>query len=134
MLVLETLGWVAIVLSGYFIVQPLMKSPEHFQSEEGYILYFFYTPWCGWSKKAWPHWNELKRLNENRKVSYGGHTISLVEVDADKDKELANAYHVKGYPSFRLRTPDQVFEYSGAPSVEKFREFFKRTLGYELVE
>lgn len=136
MVVFEILGWLALVIAFYFILRPFLIFPEHFESDvPGEVtFYFFYTTWCGWSKKAWPQWNELKRLFENRKVTYGGKQVKLVAIDAEIQADMANKFHVKGYPSFRLQGPDQVFEYSGAPSVEKFREFLTRTLGYEIVE
>lgn len=134
MIVFEVLGWLAILIAFYFIIRPFVSSFEHYDNDETVKFYFFYTTWCGWSKKAWPHWNELKRLFETRTVTYGGKPIQLVEVDAEKQRDLAKQFRVKGYPSFRLQTPDKVFEYEGAPSVEKFREFLRRTVGYELVE
>lgn len=131
----DILGGIAIVSSFYFILRPFLVFPEHFESEpSSNTLYFFHTTWCGWSKKAWPHWKELKRLMDNRNVTYGGKKVSLVAIDADEHKDIAKQYHVEGYPSFRLKTPEQIFEYSGPPSVDKFRDFLKKTLGYELVE
>ena len=139
----EALGVLALLLAFFFIMRPFLGFPEHFESEDGGIVdakgsgitfYFFQTSWCGWSKKAWPHWKELKRLMNNRKVTYGGKTVNLVEVDGDKSKDMVKRYHVEGFPSFRLQTPDQIFEYSGAPSVEKFRKFLSDTLGQELLE
>lgn len=139
----EVLGILALLLAFFFIMRPFLGFPEHFENEDGGIVdakgsgitfYFFQTSWCGWSKKAWPHWKELKRLMDNRKVTYGGKTVNLVEVDGDKSKDMTKRYHVEGFPSFRLQTPDQIFEYSGAPSVEKFRKFLSDTLGQELLE
>ena len=133
MLVFEILGWIAILIAFYFILLPFLVYPEHFEGDS-VTLYFFYTTWCGWSKKAWPHWNELKRFFETRNVSYGGKQVKLVGIDAEKHQDMTKKFHVEGYPSFRLQTPQQIFEYSGAPSVDKFREFLKRTLGYEVIE
>jgi thiol-disulfide isomerase/thioredoxin len=141
-MIFEALGVLAILLATYFILSPLLGFPEHFENEDGGIVdangsgitfYFFQTSWCGWSKKAWPHWKELKRLMDTRKVTYGGKAVNLVEVDGDESKDMLKRYHVEGFPSFRLQTPDQIFEYSGAPSVEKFRKFLTDVLGQELL-
>ena len=140
----EVLGVLALLLAFFFIMRPFLGFPEHFDniqdasgssedSSSANKFYFFQTSWCGWSKKAWPHWNELKRLMDTRKVTYGGKSVQLVVVDGDKEKEMSNKYHVEGFPSFRLKTPEQMFEYSGAPSVEKFRKFLSDTLGQELL-
>ena len=144
-MIFEALGILAMLLAFFFIMRPFLGFPEHFDniqdasgSTEGKSspnkFYFFQTSWCGWSKKAWPHWNELKRLMDNRKVTYGGQTVELVPIDGDKEKEMSKKFHVEGFPSFRLKTPEQVFEYSGPPSVEKFRKFLSDTLGQELLE
>lgn len=133
MIVFEILGWIAIAIAFYFILRPFLIFPETFDSEDN-TLYFFYTTWCGWSKKAWPHWNELKRFFETRNVTYGGKHVKLVAIDAEQHSEMAKKFNVQGYPSFRLETRDQGFEYSGSPSVDKFRDFLKKTLGYEIIE
>ena len=143
-MIFEALGVLAILLAFFFIMRPFLGFPEHFESENenpgivdakgsGVTFYFFQTSWCGWSKKAWPHWKELKRLMSSRKVTYGDKTINLVEVDGDKSKDILKRYHVEGFPSFRLQTPEQVFEYAGPPSLEKFRKFFTDVLGQEVL-
>jgi thiol-disulfide isomerase/thioredoxin len=136
MVVFEILGWITLLIAFYFILRPFMVFPENFEGDgtDEVTFYFFYTTWCGWSKKARPQWNELKRMFENRKVTYGGKRVKLVEIDAETNADMTNRFHVKGYPSFRLQAPDQVFEYNGPPSVDKFRDFLTRTLGYEIVE
>ena len=133
-MILESLGVVALLLATWFIIQPFLKKPEHFDDGKDATFYFFYTTWCGYSKKAWPHWNEFKRLMETRKVSYGGKNVKLVAVDAEEHEKMAKQFDVKGYPSFRLQSQGRTYEFEGAPSVDKFRDFLKKTLGYELIE
>jgi len=133
MLVFSVLGFVAILVATYFILRPFIREAPS-TDDEGVIFYFFYTTWCGWSKKAWPHWNELKRFFETRNVTYGGNKVKLVAIDAEQHRDMTKKFHVEGYPSFRLKTNEQIFEYGQKPSVEKFREFLTRTLGYEVIE
>jgi len=132
---LESLGVVAILVAIYFILKPFVRVSEHFdEPKHDTTFYFFYTTWCGWSKKAWPHWKEFERLMKTRKVTYGGKEVKLVSVDAEKHEKMAKDFDVKGYPSFRLQSSGRTYEFEGAPSVDHFREFLKRTLGYELIE
>lgn len=135
-MILESLGVISILLALWFVIQPFLKKPEHFDQKDdtSVTFYFFYTTWCGWSKKAWPHWNEFKRLVETRKVTYGGKELKLVSVDAEEHEKMAKDFGVKGYPSFRLQSSGHTYEYKGAPSVDNFREFLKKTLGYEMIE
>lgn len=132
---LEGLGVLALLLATGFILQPFLKKPEHFEGEDPHAtFYFFYTTWCGWSKKAWPHWKEFERLMKTRKVTYGGKELKLVSVDAEEHSKMAKDFDVKGYPSFRLQSGGHTYEFEGAPSVDHFREFLKRTLGHEIIE
>jgi thiol-disulfide isomerase/thioredoxin len=133
MLVFSVLGWAAILIATYFILRPFTIGTPTID-EEDVTFYFFYTTWCGWSKKAWPHWNEFKRFMETRNVTYGGNPIKLVAIDAEQHPDMVKRFHVQGYPAFRLKTSEKIFEYGQKPSVEMFRAFLTRTLGYELVE
>ena len=139
----EILGGIAIFLAFIYVLRPFLPFKEKFEDggndpdiNNGEIskFYFFYTTWCGWSKKAWPHWEEFKRMVETRKVTYGGKGIKLIAVDADEHKDLAKKFNIEGYPSFRLQTGDTTIDFKGAPSVDKFREFLKDKLGYEMIE
>jgi thioredoxin-like negative regulator of GroEL len=134
MIVLEILGWLSILISFYFILRPFLVFPEHYENTGDTTFYFFYTTWCGWSKKAWPHWKEFERLMKTRKVTYGGKEVKLVSVDAEEHSKMAKDFGVQGYPSFRLQSGGKTYEFEGAPTVENFRDFLKRTLGYELIE
>ena len=139
----EILGGIALFLAFIYVLRPFVTKNENFEdggndpdisNSDVAKFYFFYTTWCGWSKKAWPHWEEFKRMVETRKVTYGNKGIKLIAVDADQHKDLAKQFNVEGYPSFRLQTNDTTIDFKGAPSVDSFREFLKSKLGYEMVE
>jgi hypothetical protein len=134
---LEILGIVALLVAFVFIIAPLLGITERYTEMEDdgeSKFYFFHASWCGWCKKAWPHWKEFRKLFDNRKVTYGGKNVKLIEVDADKDKDMCKKFNIEGYPSFRLTSSGKTMEYKGGPSVDKFREFLKEKLGYEMVE
>lgn len=135
-MILEILGIIALIIAIFVVLRPFVQVSEHFDGKQDAdtTFYFFYTTWCGWSKKAWPHWKEFERLMKTRKVTYGGKEVKLVSVDAEEHTKMAKDFDVKGYPSFRLQSSGRTYEFEGAPSVEHFREFLKRTLGYELIE
>jgi thiol-disulfide isomerase/thioredoxin len=92
---------------------------------------FFYTTWCPWSKKAQVPWSSFKEQQKNTRYTYGGKTVVFEDINADSDKGKTALYQIKGYPTFKLETKDNVFEMKNAPTTESFREFLKNALGAE---
>ena len=66
-------------------------------------LYFFYTTWCGYSKKAMPEWEKVKADLKTSAV-FGKTTVEPVDIDAEKDAKTASLYEVAGYPTIKLET------------------------------
>ncbi len=75
-------------------------------------LYFFYTDWCPLSKKAEPEWKGFK---EDTGGSYDGVTLTFIEVDCDKDPEVADKFNINGYPTIKLVYNDKIYEYDAKP-------------------
>lgn len=90
-------------------------------------LYFFYTNWCGWSKKAMPEWEKLEKSS-----GYFGKThVSFVRVDAEADQETATLYEVDAYPTVLLETSDGILPYSKRVTTSGLKEFLTSNLGKE---
>lgn len=75
-------------------------------------LYFFYTDWCPLSKKAEPEWKGFK---EDTGGSYDGVSLTFIEVDCDKDPEVADKFNINGYPTIKLVYNDKIYEYDAKP-------------------
>lgn len=90
-------------------------------------LYFFYTDWCGFSKKAMPEWEALEP-----KLSYFGNThVTPVRVNAEEDPATAALYEVDAYPTILLETKDRIIPYTKRPTTEGLLQFLRQTLGQE---
>lgn len=93
-------------------------------------LYFFYTDWCGWSKKAMPEWSDLETTVS--KTPYFGNTkVTLVRVDAESEREKAEEYGVDSYPTIKLETSSGVTDFTKRPTHESLLQFLRHSLGKE---
>jgi len=57
------------------------------------VMIDFYTEWCGWCKKL------DEETYRDRTVLELSNKFVCVKIDADKDKDLASKYKVRGYPT-----------------------------------
>mgnify|MGYP001995477432 CR=1 FL=1 len=94
--------------------------------DQGPAVYFFYTTWCPHCKTAKPIWNEFKASLKEKKVN--GQKVEFIEVDCDKDKALADRYNVKGYPTIKLVSGNEVVEYDAKPDLTSLHQFLKSSL------
>ena len=93
-------------------------------------LYFFYTDWCGYSKKAMPEWSKVESDLKTSSV-FGKTTVEPVQIDADKDRKTASLYEVAGYPTIKLETSSGVYDFDRAVTHDNIMDFLRDTLGKE---
>lgn len=93
-------------------------------------LYFFYTDWCGWSKKARPDWEKLTATLATSPV-FGSTKVKPVPVDAEKERALADEYGVEGYPTILLETSDGITQFTKRVSYDGLLHFLRQSLGKE---
>jgi thiol-disulfide isomerase/thioredoxin len=93
-------------------------------------LYFFYTTWCGHSKKAMPEWEKIESDLRTSPV-FGKTTVETVGVDAEKDPKTASLYEVAGYPTIKLETSDGIYDFDQSVTHDNVMEFLRNTLGKE---
>ena len=103
--------------------------PEEEESEEDSTstnadMYFFYTTWCPHCKNAMPIWNKLKQETP----SVNGVKINYIEVDCDKEKDLAEKYKVEGFPTIKLVYNGRVIEYDAKPELDTLRQFLTSSI------
>ena len=93
-------------------------------------MYFFYTTWCGYSKKAMPEWEKVKTDLRTSSV-FGTTTVEAVDVDAEKDPKTASLYEVAGYPTIKLETASGIYDFDRSVTHDNVMEFLRETLGKE---
>jgi thiol-disulfide isomerase/thioredoxin len=111
---------VCIVFFGFWIKRSLV--PKKTMSENKIIdLYYFYTAWCPYCKKAFQEWNKFK-AEWNQKV-YEGYTLQFHEVDCDIQEALASKYEVTQYPTIKMIKDDMVIHFDAKPTVHSLTSF-----------
>jgi len=93
-------------------------------------LYFFYTTWCGYSKKAMPVWEEVSAKLKSSPV-FGKTTVEAVGVNAEEDRKTASLYEVNAYPTIKLETSTGVYDFDRNITSENLMAFLRETLGKE---
>ena len=86
-------------------------------------LYFFYTTWCPYCKKALPVWEKFKEQVEPTGVN--GVKINFIEVDCDKDSKIADKYKVEEYPTIKAISKDGVFDYDANVDSKTLSDFIE---------
>ena len=121
------LAFVAAGLLVWKLWKPFVAPPKKEVPPNEARLYFFYTNWCGWSKKAMPEWETLEQGADR----YGKTHVKFVRVDAEADPLTAEMYEVDAYPTVILETRDGLIPYSKRVTTSGLKEFLAAHLGKE---
>lgn len=123
----------AFVIAGLLIWKlwkPIVKPAKKEVPPNQATLYFFYTNWCGHSKKAMPEWEKLEAKLKSTNMFDKTH-VTPVRVDAEADQATATTYEVDAYPTVLLETRDGIFPYDKRVTSEGLFQFLRSKLGQE---
>jgi hypothetical protein len=126
--VILVLAFLILAMLLYRFWSSPLEAPKRTVPKDEATLYFFYTNWCGWSKKAMPEWQKLEATLSKSPV-YGTTTVKAERVDADDDPTRATLYEVEGYPTILLETHQGIYRYTKMPTESGLIGFLKDTLG-----
>ena len=116
-----------VVLLAYRFWEPFTTAPKREVPTGSANLYFFYTDWCGFSKKAMPEWEALEqRLAESPVI--GGTRVTPVRVNGDRERALTTLYQIEGFPTIKLETSSGLVDYSGKRTAGDILAFLEDTL------
>ena len=96
-------------------------TPKKKTGDKTIDLYYFYTAWCPYCKKAMQEWNKFKA--EWNQKTYEGYTIQFHEVDCDIQEALADKYEVTQYPTVKMVKDDSVIHFDAKPTVHSLTAF-----------
>ena len=103
------------------------NAPPSSENQKTATLYMFGTSWCPHCKTAKPIWDDYVSNNDNLKV--GNYDILFKSVDCDAEKNIADKFNVKGYPTFKLeRGPGDIVEFEAKPTHDNFTSLLQTSL------
>jgi thiol-disulfide isomerase/thioredoxin len=127
---LVVLSLVALGILVYRFWKPVVAPPKREVKPNEANLYFFYTNWCGFSKKAMPEWAKLES-SLGSDAYFGKTHVTLHQVDCEKDKARCTLYGVNAYPTVALETKEGIVDFDKRPTAESLRGFLVQQLGKE---
>ena len=68
------------------------------EAKKPLVIKLFWVDWCGHCNRFKPVWNKLKRENTE--------DVNYVDVNCEKEKELAHKEGIQGFPTIRLYDAD----------------------------
>lgn len=86
-------------------------------------VFYFYTAWCPYCKKARPEWERFKQPLQG--TTRDGYLLMFTEVDCDADEALANKFNVSSYPTIKCVKDGNVTDYDARPSVATLNQFLE---------
>ena len=90
-------------------------------------IYYFYTQWCPFCKKARPEWDKAKEKFEGQVIN--NYKIHFLEVDCDAKTNEEMVKDIEGYPTIKLFLPDgKAVEYDSKPDSETLALFINSVL------
>jgi len=124
--ILLALAFTVLIYLVWRLWKPVL-APKREVPKDKANLYFFHTDWCGHCIKAMPEWEKL----EAGPRQFGNTEVSFIRVNAEKDRETADLYEVRAYPTIKLETSTALYDYSGRPTTDGLTDYLRKTLGKE---
>lgn len=102
----------------------LVGTKDNFESiisSDELTLVKFYAPWCGHCKKMAPDFKEAATELKGK--------AQLVDLDATVEKDLAQKYEIRGFPTLKLFSKGELLsDYKGGRTKEDLVKYIERAL------
>jgi len=123
---LESAILLLVVVIAYVYWKPWLRPAVKEMLAGDATVYFFYTEWCGHSKKAMPEW---KALMETLPATYGSTKVVGKAVTCEEDVMTCTAYGVDAYPTVKLETSGGIADFTKLVTESSVDRFLTGELG-----
>jgi thioredoxin-like negative regulator of GroEL len=123
---LESAILLLVVVIAYVYWKPWLRPAVKEMLAGDATVYFFYTEWCGHSKKAMPEW---KALMETLPATYGSTKVVGKAVNCEEDVMTCTAYGVDAYPTVKLETSGGIADFTKLVTESSVDRFLTGELG-----
>ena len=128
-LIVTALALAVLAILVYRMWEPFIPSrPKADLPDDTANLYFFYTEWCGFCKKAMPEWEKLVSKGNTK---FGTTEVKFIKVNAEEERDKTDEYEVDAYPTIKLETSDGIQEFKKGVTYDALRKFLQSSLGKE---
>ena len=117
------------------IIKPLIDKQYIANSEfidkgdnDDVLLYYFYTDWCPYCKKALPEWLAFKKYVNNTEKYDSSYNITFLEIDCENDTRTASRFNVESYPTILMFYYDEIYYYDAKPDQGNLVRFLDSSL------
>ena len=95
-------------------------------TENEATIYYFYTEWCPYCKKAKPEWDKFESLYKDKPVN--GYKLMFKSINCDEDEATASQFKVESYPTIKLVKDGSIIEYDAKPNFDTLKVFVESSV------
>jgi thiol-disulfide isomerase/thioredoxin len=92
------------------------------------LIYYFYTDWCPYCKKALPEWLAFKESVLNTAKYDASYNISFLEIDCEVDVRTATRFKIESYPTILIFYNGETYNYDAKPDQANLIQFLDGSL------
>lgn len=95
------------------------------------LVYRFYVDWCPACKNTKRVWDDFSSYVENNYQTQDGDIyVECKEIDCDDihNKNLVDKYDIDGYPTIKIVSKNEVYEYNSKIESELLKEFLEQVI------
>lgn len=90
-------------------------------------IYYYYTQWCPYCKKARPEWDKTKESFEGKVIN--NNKLQFHEIDCESETNAEMVKDIDGYPTIKMFLPDgKKVEYDSKPDAKTLELFINSVL------
>lgn len=90
-------------------------------------IYYYYTQWCPYCKKARPEWEKTKESFEGKIIN--NNKLQFHEIDCESDANSDMVKDIEGYPTIKMFLADgKKVEYDSKPDSKTLELFINSVL------